>query len=787
VADGCSATVATAIIQNDSDNTLHIGQAGYTGVLILAGDAGAITRSINLDAGTLAFSEGAILSSFSGLTVADGAMLDINGVDVLGEKAVMISGSGILSNGAITASIGSQSHAVANLTLAADATIGAFNDGTRWDIRKIGGTGCLIMNGFTLTKVGDGCIGLVDLDGVFANGNITVNGGELAIEGTSLGGDSSLTLAVAGGATLGWYSPDNTLTYNLDLADNARLFAGNYAVVTYGGPVTLSGSGTVPALVDAGASGTAFTDVIVGSGSLRVTNGTVVLAGNNTYTGATLISPGAFLQIGNGVADGGITNTGAIVIEGDGSLEFVTMRTGQNDNYYSIGITGSGQLLKAGPGMLALGAVQAYSGGTTIYDGTLRTDNHQPLPPYSALSVSGTGTWNIWGIGALDGSGHHYNGSDWQHLDTLSGDGRIVNRNGAATLFVGGTNISSSVFSGTISDAADSDGNGGPGNEISLVKEGSGTFTLTGSNICHGTITVSNGTLIVNGVLAGAGTVYVAPGATLGGTGLISGAVISGGVVAPGAGATNIGRLGMASLTQTGTGALAIKIGGGDTGMPPYQYDRLWAGGTVHPGMLSVSFINGFDGVGYGTFRIILSTNYSRDSITLPTAVNLPALSSGYYWDVINTANELLLTIVGIDHDGYGPWTAAIVNGLTNVTDCACGDGVPNLLKYATGSSPTNSDMVSRIRPGPVLGGYPSLQFWRNTDSTDVILHPEFNDSLTNKAGWVIPSYCQAGVWSGPASVSETGAGNPVLVTVQDIRPLTPGKPRFMRLRVIKP
>ncbi|MFH0879663.1 MAG: choice-of-anchor Q domain-containing protein [Lentisphaerota bacterium] len=39
---------------------------------------------------------------------------------------------------------------------------------------------------------------------------------------------------------------------------------------------------------------------------------------------------------------------------------------------------------------------------------------------------------------------------------------------------------------------------------------------------------------------------------------------------------------------------------------------------------------------------------------------------------------------------GYWAWVGAITNGLTNYNDCATGDGYPNLLKYATGSCPTN-------------------------------------------------------------------------------------------------
>lgn len=73
------------------------------------------------------------------------------------------------------------------------------------------------------------------------------------------------------------------------------------------------------------------------------------------------------------------------------------------------------------------------------------------------------------------------------------------------------------------------------GNVNRVVKSGLGTATLTGDNSHTGTTTVSEGHLLVNGLLSGAGMVSVAYGATLGGTGSISGPVNVSGVLSPGA------------------------------------------------------------------------------------------------------------------------------------------------------------------------------------------------------------------------------------------------------------
>lgn len=57
----------------------------------------------------------------------------------------------------------------------------------------------------------------------------------------------------------------------------------------------------------------------------------------------------------------------------------------------------------------------------------------------------------------------------------------------------------------------------------SLIKDSSGTLTLTGTNTYGGTTSVSNGKLVINGSLTGSGTVRVDAGATLSGTGSVAG------------------------------------------------------------------------------------------------------------------------------------------------------------------------------------------------------------------------------------------------------------------------
>lgn len=102
------------------------------------------------------------------------------------------------------------------------------------------------------------------------------------------------------------------------------------------------------------------------------------------------------------------------------------------------------------------------------------------------------------------------------------------------------------------------------GNDGSLVKIGDGTLTLTGDNTYTGTTDVNEGVLLVNGNQSAAtGQVTVKSGATLGGNGIIGGAVdvLDDAHITAGAAINSVGKLTTGSLTLSDNAQLDYQFG----------------------------------------------------------------------------------------------------------------------------------------------------------------------------------------------------------------------------------
>ncbi len=92
-------------------------------------------------------------------------------------------------------------------------------------------------------------------------------------------------------------------------------------------------------------------------------SGTLILSGNNSYSGGTTIAAGT-LQLGNDGASGWIGGT----VADNGTLAFDRCDV----STFAGAISGTGTLVQLGSGTTALTADNSYTGGTTISAGTLQ-------------------------------------------------------------------------------------------------------------------------------------------------------------------------------------------------------------------------------------------------------------------------------------------------------------------------------------------------------------------------------------------------------------------------------
>lgn len=112
------------------------------------------------------------------------------------------------------------------------------------------------------------------------------------------------------------------------------------------------------------------------------------------------------------------------------------------------------------------------------------------------------------------------------------------------------------------------------------------------------------------------------------------------------------------------------------------------------------------------------------------------------------------------------------------------GDGYVNLLEFATGGDPTNADAIAALSLAPGTNSTPAMRFTRNTNSADqMTLVVEGTDENSDASPWTGIATNISGLWTGPATVTESGVDSPVEVLVEE----TGTTNRLLRLRVIPP
>ncbi|SNT18069.1 MULTISPECIES: autotransporter-associated beta strand repeat-containing protein, partial [unclassified Azospirillum] len=580
-----------------TDNALSKFDAG---TVILSGNNTYNDATI-VEAGTLVVANASALGTTDGVTeVRNGATLRVADSVAIAESLVLV-GTGVGNAGALVGGEGSS--VSGTVTLNANSSIGVTTGSTF----TISGLITDDSGSFRLTKVGAGTLELSNATNTF-DGGLTISAGTVSAGAVGSLGTGTITLD---GGTLSYTGSTATLTNAVTVTANHGTLSnsGNLTIsglLSGGGTLNKTGSGTLT-LSNTGNEAAMSGGITVLAGTLTITNDDQLSAGTLTLNGGTLSSSGTHtidnaivLDDDNGTISLTDTLTLSGVISGTGMLAKVALGTLvlTGNNTYSGGTTiRRGTVQIAGANSLGTGTVTledghadasttlstAASSAFTLTNNIVISDNTGDPTP-SSISVDGTGTLTISGV--ISGAGTVQklgtgtlvlNGSNTLTGDVMASAGTLqisdnLNLGFGGLVLNGGTLgvTSATTLTKDIAIAADSTINtagtltlsgviSGAGN---LTKTGSSALTLSGNNTYTGTTTLSSGVIIAlhsNALGTSAGGTTVANGTTLrlgNGITIADDLTLSGIGVNSGFGALKVNE-GNASATVTGNITLA--------------------------------------------------------------------------------------------------------------------------------------------------------------------------------------------------------------------------------------
>jgi fibronectin-binding autotransporter adhesin len=446
------------------------------------------------------------------------------------------------------------------------------------------------------------------------NGTLIFNRSDALTQGTdfaaSIGGTGNLTQAGSGTTTLnGANSYSGTTTISGGVLDvgtisggalgNGGLLFSNNAVLQGNGSFTRSFTGTATA---------AAGELTGASGGFAAKDGTLTVTFFNNAATTLSLSSGSFRFGDNFVFGSPSANSPVIVVNpistGGAFTRTFTVNSGTGGDYAELqgGISSTGSIVKAGPGLLILSGASTYTGATTINAGTLQLG-------------SGSGGSTTGSIASTSGITNNA---------TLA-----FNRSNALTV------------------ASNITGTGGV-NQIGL-----GVTTLTAANTYSGTTSVTNGTLLINNTTSsgtGTGAVTTAANTVLGGRGTLSpgatNGISIGGSLAPGdpAVSSGVGTLSFTpvdgNVTFQSTASIALQISANGVN-DLLNFNASGAGlidfSGLSPGSISVSFTGGYTPALTHTFNLIDWTALTGPAVTGLSDSQLNLSTAGFdpswVWD----------------------------------------------------------------------------------------------------------------------------------------------------------
>ncbi|MEQ9410339.1 MAG: autotransporter-associated beta strand repeat-containing protein [Fuerstiella sp.] len=508
--DTMTRLTAVSIANSGQSSSLGSGNnivfEGVAGTLY-AQEGGLTNRTIRIagsNTGVIDIAHQKVLTLTGNLAVDSGAILAKTGTGTLiinSSPQTQLHGKLSLSQGSTTV-WGSNTLAAAKMEIFNGAVLTLGSPNSVHAFRELGGSGIGYLNmgsgsGSSLTvdqATNTTFGGQITGDGSFTKSgsgtlNLTMNrssqlnswAGSTRVFGGTLSGDMLGNIGMAG---------------SFGTAANA---VGSSFVLQSGGVLSYTGANTstnrTVALnnfgggvsVTQGSAELNWNGTISGTGGLTKHGaGTLLLTGQNTYTGTTLVNEGT-LKLGAGER---ISNSSALVVADNGTFHMNgfqetvgslagggtvlmgnvgILRMGQDGSSttFSGTISGNGLVIKQGAGTFTLSGSIAHA-GLGIEQGTLSLTGSERLADLGSVTMGAFSTLNL--------NGHS------ETIGSLLGSGTILL--GSGNLTVGG-NHSNTSFSGNIDGAAGSQ----------FTKTGTGTMTISGQNTLAGTVQVEDGQL----------------------------------------------------------------------------------------------------------------------------------------------------------------------------------------------------------------------------------------------------------------------------------------------------
>ena len=344
-----------------------------------------------------------------------------------------------------------------------------------------------------------------------------------------------------------------TLTLNAGEVAKSVQFDANYTLT--GGGLTLASASTVGVLP--GQSATISTPLTITGGTTKTGDGTLTLAGSNTFTGGIAVNAGT-LRISSANAIGAAANVATVnagaTLEVTSGISFdrpITLNNGGTVAGSGTGTYTGVVTIDAGATAVTFATVASGdvftvgNGANDITGGTAGTTIHVTGPGAVRLAAASNfdGSWNVASGARLELGVAGALGDTAASGVTLAG-GTLSARINTGTVFTGQTNLTLTASSSLLSDRTSA----GAGVTHTLGTLAMGAHTLT---VSPGTLATSGTAAIVVGnvTLSGDATFSVIDANGANGK-LTTGSLLGGGVAR--------------TLTKTGAGDLAITGGATD-------------------------------------------------------------------------------------------------------------------------------------------------------------------------------------------------------------------------------